>query len=125
MSIEFIFGIILLAFNIRAWDYRNLPLNIFGVVTFSYFPSWTIAGIVGEYFHERLIQIDEILLNPLGHNHEKIGKAYRKYVKLKKQQRKNKEMKMKIQSLKTWFVIMILLVLWLIQLFVILSSKKV
>ncbi len=96
MVIEFIFGLILLAFNIRAWDYRSLPLNVFGVITFVYLPSWTIAGIIGEWFHERLLQINEILLNPHGYTPEKIGKAYKKYYKQKEKKRRVREEKRKM-----------------------------
>lgn len=96
MCIEFVFGIILLAFNIRAWDYRELPLNVLGVITFVYLPSWTIAGIIGEWFHERLLQINEILLNPHGYTPEKINIAYKKYYRQKEKERKAREKKRKL-----------------------------
>lgn len=79
MGIEFIIGMVLLAFNLRGWDYSKIPLNVFGVVTFTYLPLWTFAGMIGEWFNERLLQIDEILLNPKGYNHESLKSAYRRY----------------------------------------------
>jgi uncharacterized membrane protein len=82
MSFEFAIGIfLLLVFHMRAWDYRRLPFNILGVVTFLYLPGWTIIGIFGEWFHERLIQIDGILLNPKGFNAEGIQKGFSDYQK--------------------------------------------
>ncbi len=97
MGIEFILGMLLLALGIRAWDYRHLPLNVFGVITFSYLPAWTLAGVLGEWFHDRLLQIDDILLNPAGYNGEGVKTAYdnystcmtqRRHVKLQRRQKK-------------------------------------
>jgi uncharacterized membrane protein len=80
LTIEFVFGIVsLLVFQTRSWDYSHLPLNIFGVITFLYLPAWTLAGIIGEWFHERLVQIDDILLNPKGYNDDGIKIGYEKY----------------------------------------------
>jgi len=80
MLIEFVIGVLMVyIFNTRAWDYRNLPLNVLGIVTFSFLPAWTIAGMIGEWFHDRLLQIDDILLNPGLFNHENILEGFNKY----------------------------------------------
>jgi hypothetical protein len=82
MAIEFVIGIfMLLVFHMRSWDYSNLPLNVFGVITFSYLPAWTLAGVIGEWFHDRLLQIDDIVLNPGLFYKEGIQKGYQKYTK--------------------------------------------
>jgi uncharacterized membrane protein len=82
LAIEFIIGMfLLLVFNLRTWDYRSIPLNVFGVITFSYLPAWTLAGVLGEWFHDRLLQIDDILLNPHGYNGKGVKVHYDRYSK--------------------------------------------
>jgi hypothetical protein len=88
LAIEFVGGILLLwLFKMRSWDYSKLPLNIMGVITFLYLPLWTFAGIVGEWFHDRLLQIDDILLNPKGYTDEGLEKGFAHYEKLIKQKK--------------------------------------
>lgn len=80
MSIEFIAGLfLLLVLNMRAWDYSDIPFNIMGITTFAFFPAWTIGGMLGEWVHDRLLQIDDILLNPEGLSEEGIAVHQKKY----------------------------------------------
>ena len=80
MLIEFVIGFLMLYFlDFRAWDYRNLPLNVLGIITFSFLPVWTIAGMIGEWFHDRLLQIDDILLNPGSFNPDNVLKGFNNY----------------------------------------------
>ncbi|MCD4812320.1 putative ABC transporter permease [bacterium] len=80
MLIEFVIGLFMVyVLHTRAWDYRNLPLNVLGIVTFSFLPAWTIAGMIGEWFHDRLLQIDDILLNPGLFNRENILGGFNNY----------------------------------------------
>ncbi|MBN2444732.1 MAG: hypothetical protein JXJ04_25475 [Spirochaetales bacterium] len=91
MLIEFIIGMFLLLFHIRAWDYSNLPLNVFGVITFAFLPAWTVAGILGEWIHDRLLQIDDILLNPEGYDDKGLRIGFRKYEEFHKQKQARKK----------------------------------
>jgi uncharacterized membrane protein len=88
MGIEFAGGLLLLwLFNMRSWDYSHLPLNIMGIITFLYLPLWTFAGIVGEWIHDRLVKIDDILLNPEGYTDEGIKKGFDRYQEHMKQKK--------------------------------------
>lgn len=80
LGIEFLGGVFLLfVLKMRAWNYSHLPLNFMGIITLLYVPLWTVAGIIGEWFHDRLLQIDDILLNPKGYTDEGIKKGFANY----------------------------------------------
>lgn len=86
MVIEFLIGLFMVyVLQIRAWDYRDLPLNVLGIITFAFLPAWTIAGMIGEWFHDRLLQIDDILLNPGSFNQNNILKGFNNYQVKRKQ----------------------------------------
>jgi hypothetical protein len=63
------------------WDYSNLPLNMLGLTAFSLFPIWMLVGGIAEFFHNRLTQIDDVLINPVDLNTEEYIRGYlkRKY----------------------------------------------
>ena len=68
MAIEYITGAVALfvLHSDRAdmWDYSHLPLNIHGIVTFVFLPFWWIGGVLGEFFHEKLVLVDDLLATP-------------------------------------------------------------
>lgn len=63
MVIEFIIGYLckyVLGWN--GWDYSKIPLNILGIVTFAFYPIWTVAGMMGEWLNLKLLDIDDVLV---------------------------------------------------------------
>lgn len=69
MLVELIFGLIvvyILRFKLGEggmWDYSSKWGNILGLTTFSMYPAWWLAGLIGEFIHIRMIAIDDILVN--------------------------------------------------------------
>lgn len=60
MCIEYICGAVnLYIFGLRGWDYRSLPLNIDGLVTFTYLPFWMLLGFLGDWIYDRIIEIEK------------------------------------------------------------------
>ena len=65
MTIEFCVGVVCVyVLGFRPWNYSDLPLNILGLTTFTFYPVFAVYGMMGEWFEDRLEQIDDMVLNP-------------------------------------------------------------
>jgi len=51
MAIEFVTGLIawgISGWSVLPWEYTHIPLNVLGIITFTFLPFWTFAGALGE-----------------------------------------------------------------------------
>ncbi len=65
MMIELLCGLICVnLFNVWAWDYRHLPLNIMGLTTFIFLPVFAIYGLIGEWYDDFLRRRDDMIIDP-------------------------------------------------------------
>lgn len=56
--IEFIFGYIMRRFDVCPWDYSSAKLNVMGIIRLDYAPLWFGVGLLFEYTHARLDNIN-------------------------------------------------------------------
>lgn len=79
-AIEFLTGFFAkYILGIRLWyDYSDKPLNVLGLIDFSMTPIWYFGAYFGESLTSRLLQIDEMIVNPTGYNKKLINDAIKK-----------------------------------------------
>lgn len=54
-AIEFMFGCVFnLHFGMNVWDYRTMPLNLYGQVCLPFMGLWALLGLVAFPIHETL-----------------------------------------------------------------------
>lgn len=52
--VEYVSGIIFVAFGLRIWDYSHLPYNLHGQITLLYTPFWFLLGLVIEGLYRKV-----------------------------------------------------------------------
>jgi hypothetical protein len=80
-----------------------LPLNVDGIITFSFLPLWTLAGIAGEALHEKLIQIDDILIRPNAATGAHLKLGYKQYALIIEHKSIEKAIKMTLNKFTRLF----------------------
>nr|XP_006821229.1 PREDICTED: transmembrane protein 229A-like [Saccoglossus kowalevskii] len=58
---EFCWGLILRQFDACSWDYSDIPLNVMGLITFSYAPFWLLLSAYQEWVFEFIFKLRVIL----------------------------------------------------------------
>ena len=53
-TVEYVFGVILLKFNLCPWDYSSSKFNIKGIIRLDYAPVWFVVGLLFEFVHKSI-----------------------------------------------------------------------
>lgn len=63
--VEYVSGLVFVAFGLKIWDYSHLPYNLHGQITLLYAPFWYALGLGVELLHRKIDAIAVLLLRGL------------------------------------------------------------